>query len=213
MDGIKLVGTDLIIGLQGNFGSSAGVQVYDTITNTFGNGKLLAGLPSNIVNAIEASADVVYIATNGGVGRWSLQTNDWLNPLTTTDGLPSNIIQDLLYDSSNLWIATPLGLVQMDTIANSANVLTSANGMLGTSSWGLIKTTDNAGNSQIHVSHDGAGSERPGISSIDGITGLVSQTHRFDQLPSNTVTAIASDWWGLHIATVSYTHLTLPTKA
>ena len=66
---------------------------------------------------------------------------------------------------------------------------------------GLIKTTDNAGNSQIHVSHDGAGSERPGISSIDGITGLVSQTHRFDQLPSNTVTAIASDWWGLHIAT------------
>ena len=201
MDGIKLVGTDLIIGLQGNFGSSAGVQVYDTITNTFGNGKLLAGLPSNIVNAIEASADVVYIATNGGVGRWSLQTNDWLNPLTTTDGLPSNIIQDLLYDSSNLWIATPLGLVQMDTIANSANVLTSANGMLGTSSWGLIKTTDNAGNSQIHVSHDGAGSERPGISSIDGITGLVSQTHRFDQLPSNTVTAIASDWWGLHIAT------------
>ena len=135
MDGIKLVGTDLIIGLQGNFGSSAGVQVYDTITNTFGNSKLLAGLPSNIVNAIEASADVVYIATNGGVGRWSLQTNDWLNPLTTTDGLPSNIIQDLLYDSSNLWIATPLGLVQMDTIANSANVLTSANGMLGTSSW------------------------------------------------------------------------------
>ena len=201
MDGIKLVGTDLIIGLQGNFGSSAGVQVYDTVTNTFGNGRLLAGLPSNIVNAIEASADVVYIATNGGVGRWSLQTNDWLNPLTTTDGLPSNIIQDLLYDSSNLWIATPLGLAQMDTITNSANVLTSANGMLGTSSWGLIKTTDNAGNSQIHVSHDGAGSERPGISSIDGVTGLVSQTHRFDQLPSNTVTAIASDWWGLHIAT------------
>ena len=46
MDGIKLLGTDLIIGLQGNSGSSAGVQVYDTVTNTFGNGKLLAGLPS-----------------------------------------------------------------------------------------------------------------------------------------------------------------------
>ena len=30
---------------------------------------------------------------------------------------------------------------------------------------------------------------------------LVIQTHRFDQLPSNTVTALASDWWGLHIAT------------
>ena len=102
MDGIKLLGTDLIIGLQGNSGSSAGVQVYDTVTNTFGNGKLLAGLPSNIVNGIEASADVVYIATNGGIGRWSLQTNDWINPLTTTDGLPSNLIEDLIVDSTNL---------------------------------------------------------------------------------------------------------------
>ena len=50
MDGLKLVGTDLIIGLQGNFGSSAGVQVFDTLTDTFGNGRLIAGLPSNIVN-------------------------------------------------------------------------------------------------------------------------------------------------------------------
>ncbi|MEC8540315.1 MAG: hypothetical protein VXY53_00555 [Candidatus Thermoplasmatota archaeon] len=201
MDGIKLVGTDLIIGLQGNEGSSAGVQVYDTVTNTFGNGRLLAGLPSNIVNGVEASADVVYVATNGGVGRWSLQTNDWINPLTTTDGLPSNLIEDLIIDSTNLWVATPLGLAKLDTTNNAVNILTSANGMLGTSSWGLIKTVDSSGNTQIHVSHDGAGSERPGITSIDGTTALVIQTHRFDQLSSNTVTAIASDWWGLHIAT------------
>ncbi len=201
MDGIKLVGTDLIIGLQGNEGSSAGVQVYDTVTNTFGNGRLLAGLPSNIVNGVEASADVVYVATNGGVGRWSLQTNDWINPLTTTDGLPSNLVEDLIIDSTNLWVATPLGLAKLDTTNNAVNILTSANGMLGTSSWGLIKTVDSSGNTQIHVSHDGAGSERPGITSIDGTTALVIQTHRFDQLSSNTVTAIASDWWGLHIAT------------
>ncbi len=201
MDGIKLVGTDLIIGLQGNSGSSAGVQVFDTQTNTFGNGKLLAGLPSNIVNGIEASSDVVYIATNGGIGRWSLQTNDWINPLTTTDGLPANLIQDLLIDTTNLWAATPLGLAKMDTATNSVNVLTSANGMLGTSSWGLIKTTDSAGVTQVHVSHDGAGSERPGVTTLDGVTALVAQTHRFDQLPSNTVTALAQDWWGLHIAT------------
>ena len=201
MDGLKLVGTDLVIGLQGNSGSSAGVQIYDTQTKSFGNGKLLAGLPSNIVNGVVASTDVVYIATNGGIGRWSLQTNDWLNPLTTTDGLPSNLVQDLLFDAPNLWAATPQGLVKMDTSTNSVNVLTSANGMLGTSSWGLIQTEDNLGNTQVHVSHDGAGSERPGITSIAGTTGLVTQTHRFDQLPSNTVTAIASDWWGLHIAT------------
>ena len=202
MDGMRLVGTDLIIGLQGNSGSSAGVQVYDTITGTFGNGRLLAGLPSNIVNNIDATNSEVYIATDGGIGRWSLQTNDWLNPLTTTDGLPSNVIQDVLVDSNNLWIATPSGVVQLDTSTGSTTTVTSSNGMLGTSSWGLIRTVDSTtGSVQIHVSHDGAGNERPGISSLDGTTGLVIQTHRFDQLPSNTVTALASDWWGLHIAT------------
>ena len=201
MDGLKLVGSDLIIGLQGNSGSSAGVQIYDTQTNSFGNGRLLAGLPSNIVNSIDVSPDEVYIATNGGVGRWSLQTNDWLNPLSTTDGLPSNLVQDVMFESPNLWVATPSGLAQMDTLTNSVNVLTTGNGMLGTSSWGLISTSNNIGGVEIHVSHDGAGSERPGVTSIDGTTGLITQTHRFDQLPSNTVTALASDWWGLHIAT------------
>ena len=119
MDGLKLVGTDLIIGLQGNFGSSAGVQIFDTTTDTFGNGRLLAGLPSNIVNGIEVSTDVVYIATNGGIGRWSLQTNDWLNPLTTTDGLPSNLVEDMLFDDPYLWVATPSGLAQMDKVVSA----------------------------------------------------------------------------------------------
>ena len=126
---------------------------------------------------------MVYIATNGGIGRWSLQTNDWINPLTTTDGLPSNLIEDLIVDSTNLWVATPLGLAKMDTANNAVNVLTSANGMLGTSSWGLITTSDSSGNTQVHVSHDGAGSERPGITSIDGTTGLVIQTHRLINSP------------------------------
>lgn len=201
MDGLKLVGTDLIIGLQGNFGSSAGVQVFDTLTDTFGNGRLVAGLPSNIVNGFETDNNIMYIATDGGIGRWSFQTNDWLNPITSTDGLPSNIIQDLVFEDPNLWAATPSGLVKIDINTNSINTLTSANGMIGTSTWGLIKTTDNVGNVQIHVSHNGAGSERPGVSSINEASGLVIATHRFDQLPSNTITAVASDFWGLHIAT------------
>ncbi len=209
MDGLKLVGTDLIVGLQGNSGSSAGVQIFDTTTDTFGNGKLLAGLPSNNINGIESTSDVIYIATNGGIGRWSLQTNDWLNPLTTIDGLPSNIVEDLVFESPDLWAATPSGLAQINTLTGTIDVLTSSDGMLGSSTWGLtsalsILTSPNGTTTisqQVYVSHDGAGNERPGVSSIDASTGLVSQTHRFDQLPSNTVTAVASDWWGLHIAT------------
>ncbi|MDP6333896.1 MAG: fibronectin type III domain-containing protein [Candidatus Poseidoniaceae archaeon] len=209
MDGLKLVGTDLVVGLQGNFGSSAGVQVFDTTTGTFGNGRLLAGLPSNYINGFAANSDVMYIATNGGVGRWSYLTSDWLNPLTTTDGLPTNIIEDLELVNNDLWMATPSGLVKMDTTSNSVSTITNQNGLLGTSTWGLTSTMSTVVSPNgtastletIHVSHDGAGNERPGVSSVDATTGLVSQTHRFDQLPSNTVTAIASDWWGLHIAT------------
>ena len=181
-----MVGTDLIIGLQGNSGSSAGVQIYDTITGTFGNGRLLAGLPSNIVNNIDATNNEVYIATDGGIGRWSLQTNDWLNPFTTTDGLPSNVNQDVLVESNNLWIATPSGVVQLDTNTGSTTTITSSNGMLGTSSWGLISTVDSTtGSVEMHVSHDGAGNERPGISSLDGYWPCHSDSS-FDQLPSNT---------------------------
>ena len=209
MDGLKLVGTDLIVGLQGNFGSSAGVQIFDTVTGTFGNGKLLAGLPSNYINGFASDSDVMYIATDGGIGRWSFLTSDWLNPLTTTDGLPTNIIEDLELVNNDLWIATPSGLVKMDTISNSVSTITAQNGLLGTSTWGLTSTIGTvvspngtvSTSEMIHVSHDGAGNERPGVSSVDATTGLVSQTHRFDQLPSNTVTAVASDWWGLHIAT------------
>lgn len=209
MDGLKLVGTDLIVGLQGNFGSSAGVQVFDTTTDTFGNGKLLAGLPSNYINGFASNSDVMYIATNGGVGRWSFLTSDWLNPLTTTDGLPTNIVEDLELVNNDLWMATPSGLVKMDITSNSISIMTNQNGLLGTSTWGLTSTTGTVISPNgtvttvetLHVSHDGAGNERPGVSSVDTSTSLVTQTHRFDQLPSNTVTAVVSDWWGLHIAT------------
>jgi len=208
MDGLVLVGTDLIVGLQGNFGSSAGVQIFDTTTDTFGNGRLLAGLPSNYINGFAADADVMYIATDGGIGRWSYQTNDWLNPITTTDGLPTNIIEDVQLINNDLWMASPSGLIKMDITSNAISTITTQNGLLGTSTWGLTSTTSTITTPNgvslstiLHVSHDGAGNERPGVSSVDTSNGLVNQTHRFDQLPSNTITAVASDWWGLHIAT------------
>ena len=34
---------------------------------------------------------------------------------------------------------------------------------------------------------------------------MVDDVHLFDQLPSNDVTAVASDWWGLHISAESGT--------
>ena len=54
---------------------------------------------------------------------------------------------------------------------------------------------------QLVLGHDGAGSERPGVSMVDSSSNSVLSTHRFDQLPSNYITAVASDYAGLHIAT------------
>ena len=51
------------------------------------------------------------------------------------------------------------------------------------------------------MSHDGRGADRPGVSLVSPSTQQVISTHRFDQLPSNTVTAMTADWWGIHMAT------------
>ena len=52
----------------------------------------------------------------------------------------------------------------------------------------------------VFVSHDGRGIDRPGITQISADKCCIAQ-HQFDQLPSNSVTAVASDTWGVHIAT------------
>ncbi|GIQ99845.1 MAG: hypothetical protein CM15mP8_0430 [Methanobacteriota archaeon] len=71
---------------------------------------------------------MVYIATNmAELAVGSLRTNDWIN-LTTTDGLPTNLIEDLIVDSTNLSGLQRLSLAKMDIANNAVNVLTSANG-------------------------------------------------------------------------------------
>ena len=78
-----------------------------------------------------------------------------------------------------------------------------SDGLMATSTWGLtVMPANTPGASPVLVlSHDGRGAERPGVTMIDTGTMQVISTHRFDQLPSNTVTALTGDWWGLHIAT------------
>ncbi|GIR07908.1 MAG: hypothetical protein CM15mP18_2370 [Methanobacteriota archaeon] len=76
-----------------------------------------------------------------------------------------------------------------------------------TSTWGLFR---NATDGTVLLAHDGLGSSRPGATVLAASSSapggfVVDDTHRFDQLPSNDVTAVAADWWGLHIATESGT--------
>ena len=207
MDGLFLDGNTLVIGLQGSSGSAAGVQLYN-LTTGFGNGRLLAGLPSNSINAFTESSTTLYIATNGGVGRWDYSASDWINPLTTSDGLPTNVVEDIQMIGTDLWMATAAGTVKMDTLTNATTLYSSGTGLMATSAQSLttttVTTTDNTGTTTtvttLYIGHDGAGAERPGVTAVETSSGAI-EWHKFDQLPSNTIDALASDWWGLHIAT------------
>jgi hypothetical protein len=213
-DGIKKVGNDLYIGLQGTGTSSAGIQVFNTTLGNYTAGRLLAGLPSNNINGFltvtgSSGIEMVYIATNNGIGRWNATGNNWETAWTALDGLPTSYVEDIIEFDSDIWMATPNGLSQYDTTTMSFTTYAPANGLMGTSTWGLVgKTTTSTTTggttitqNSLFMSHDGKGTDRPGVTQFNTMTQNVIAQHQFDQLPSNSVTAVTSDIWGVHIAT------------
>jgi hypothetical protein len=76
---------------------------------------------------------------------------------------------------------------------------TSAQSLTSSTTTTVVNGTSTTSTS-LFIGHDGAGSERPGVTSVDVASNAVAW-HKFDQLSSNTVDALAADWWGLHIAT------------
>ncbi len=193
----------LYIGLLGTFSTAAGVQSFDISTQQFGGGQLLSGLPSDNIQGFAFSNDHVYVATQNGIGRWNISADDWDNPLTTADGLPSSNIEDIKFISNTLYIASASGLTQYIPTTGAITTNSSADGLLGNSVWSIetYSPPGISGSYNLILGHDGAGSERPGASIMDSSNNAVIETHRFDQLPSNYVTAVASDYAGLHIAT------------
>ena len=217
LDGLAVYGNELVVGLQGTWASAAGVQVWDTTTSQWTMGRLLSGLPNNIINDFAITSTHVLIATEGGLGQWNLSKSDWDDPLTNADGLSSNNIMTLDVLGCSIFMGTPIGLSGWDECTNSAlPLLQRANGLVGDStvSTYLVQTQQAT---TLFAAHNGAGSTRPGVAEIDMAVSSVTtpngtyntyspsvvNTHRPDQIPHNTVTALASDWWGVHIATVS----------
>ncbi|MED5567475.1 MAG: hypothetical protein VX382_06415, partial [Candidatus Thermoplasmatota archaeon] len=200
-DTMHTYNNQLVIGLAGDGGSPPGVQMFNPLTSQFGNGRLISGRPSNIVNGFTETTGVLYIATDGGIGRWNYSTNDWMDSITTFNGLPTDVVEDVLAVGNRVYMATPAGLFVWDPSSQSGSTLTTSNGLMGQSTWGLTSVVDASGTSTLIVSHDGRGADRPGVSLVSPSTQQVISTHRFDQLPSNTVTAMTADWWGIHMAT------------
>ncbi|MEE2758889.1 MAG: hypothetical protein VYA86_02795 [Candidatus Thermoplasmatota archaeon] len=209
MDGMAWYGNDLVVGLMGTPSTAAGVQRYDTSTGQWGAGKIAAGLPSNFVRDFEKIGDLVYIGTLAGIGVWNLSADDWEDPMTTADGLPTPFIEHLDSENGVLMIGTPAGMMSYDP-NNGIGLLYGRNqGMVGDSVDGIAKITTSSGQTTLFISHNGEGPTRPGYSVVNPSTSAtgngfgftVQDTTLIDVLPSNTVTAMASDWWGVHIAT------------
>jgi len=203
MDTMAVSGTELIIGLSGDGGSPPGVQRFDVSSQQFTSGRLVGGLPSSVINGFTETSSILYIATDGGVGRWDYAQADWMDSITAANGLPTSIVEDILAVGTTVYMATPLGLVAWDETTGIATTIDSNDGLLGDSTWGLTVLNPGGINPMLVLAHDGRGAERPGVSIASLSSNAVDSTHRFDQLPSNTVTALASDWWGVHVATGS----------
>ena len=161
----------------------------------------MAGLPSNAIQGFTFSSDSLYIATSNGIGQWNFTASAWENPLTIADGFPDSFISDVFWASNTIYAASLTGITQYIPTTGASTTLKQSDGLLGNSvaSFGRYTTT-NQGTWLIAV-HDAALGERPGLSVVNISSNTVVSTHRFDKLPSNTVTSVTADYGGVHIAT------------
>ena len=210
----------LYVGLMGNQGSAAGFQSFDTITGSWGDGSLLAGLPNDIVKDFVGIGDKILTATWGGIAVFNTSLQEWEDPITAFDGLPSSIYDHLLVvnhptQGEKILAGGPSGVTILDSNLTVGATRGFSDGLAGNSVSGLIyadsisrQVTDENGvtiteyhDESIFISHNGQGATRPGVVAWDIATDMANGTYQIDKIPSNDVRSIAADDWGVHIAT------------
>ena len=222
MDGMVLDDDDgmLYVGLMGNEGSAAGFQSFDTSSLSWGDGSLLAGLPNDIVKDFVGLGDKILTATWGGIAVFNTSLDEWEDPITTFDGLPSSIYDHLLVVNTptigeTILAGGPAGVTILDSNLTVVTTRGFSDGLAGNSVSGLVyadsisrQVTDENGvtvteyhDESVFISHNGQGATRPGVVAWDIATDMVNGTYQIDKIPSNDVRAIAADDWGVHIAT------------
>ena len=222
MDGLLMDGEQMFVGLMGWDGSSAGFQSFDPSSRTWGQGSLLAGLPSNIVTDFVQFGEHVLISTHGGIGLWNQTKYDWDDPITTVDGLPTPISNHLFVPPSpvlgngSVLIGGPTGMIVLDQNLAMVGSIGRADGLVGDFVSGIVyadsvsrEVNDTSTGSMVtihhdaalFISHNGQGLTRPGVSAWDLGTDSSNGTYNIDMIPSNDVSAVETDLWGVHIAT------------
>ncbi|MEE3083036.1 MAG: hypothetical protein VX320_02965 [Candidatus Thermoplasmatota archaeon] len=192
---------DLVIGLSA-VEMAAGIAVFDLDNELFIDGALIPGLPSPIVQDVIEYDGSIWFATPGGVGSWDIAANTWGPTISVAAGLPSSDVRGLEVAGGELWVATFGGLCAVDpssptnSMPNVLQCLTRNQGLTGTSTAEIVSA-----GGLLYASHDGFGPTRPGATQVRGVDRNALLQYHADSLPSNDVTAIAADGWGVHIAT------------
>jgi ligand-binding sensor domain-containing protein len=80
-------------------------------TGTFEEGDWVTYTNFRYVTSVATDRTVVYFGTTGGVIRYDRYAKKWLDPLTVTDGIPDDWIDNIAYDPDwdRIWVATPDG--------------------------------------------------------------------------------------------------------
>ena len=86
-------------------------QVYSI---KYSEGDLVDYTMFRYITSIAADQRVVYFGTTGGIIRYDRFSKTWLDPMTATNGLPSNYIKELAYDTAfdELWALTSNGVAK-----------------------------------------------------------------------------------------------------
>jgi hypothetical protein len=80
-------------------------------TGSFEEGDWVNYTNFRYVTSVTMDQDMVYFATTGGVIRYDKFTKEWLDPLTITDGIPDERVENIAYDPEwdRVWVETPSG--------------------------------------------------------------------------------------------------------
>lgn len=62
------------------------------------------------ITTIARGFNTIYFGTSGGILRYDMRVDKWLDPITTSDGMPDNRVRRLAVDhmTDELWIETPI---------------------------------------------------------------------------------------------------------
>lgn len=97
----------LIIVVLGMTASANGQRIY----NYYRPGDWVSFTNTRYVTGIARGFNTIYFATTGGILRYDKAFQEWLDPLTVSDGMPDNRVRRIAVDrlTDDIWVETPSG--------------------------------------------------------------------------------------------------------